>query len=357
MKNIYLIRHGQPNFPEGKGMCIGTTDLPLSGTGFQQAEKAAKSLPPVAAVFSSPLTRAVQTAQAIGQPVTIVEDLREMHAGEWDGLTFEEIRQRYPDLYAARGIDSTLPLPGGEDHDAALARFSAAMEQIAPTAPGDFAVVAHGGVIAQFLQQVTGTWYKPDYAEVVPLVWDGVRFTPPVKKRLFLTGPIGCGKSTAIQWALEGQMAQCGGFLTRRYREPHLHFTLESPDGKFKKAFLDFASGKPKVDLTVFSDLDFSGNVLLLDEIGGIELLNPDFAAALDALLQTDVPILGVLKGEGPAGALIEALGLTEEYEQAAKQLRQKLSDDPSTQIYSCGQFDETALSLAKQWAKIHLPH
>ena len=176
-----------------------------------------------------------------------------------------------------------------------------------------------------------------------------------MKKRLFLTGPIGCGKSTAISKALGEKASQCGGFLTRRYREPHLHFTLESPDGTVRKTFLDFSGGKPEVDLAVFSDVDFSGDVLLLDEIGGIELLNPNFAAALDALLETDIPILGVLKGEGPAGALIEALGLTKEYKQAAKQLRQQLLNNPNTLVYRCGQFDETAISLAKRWVQTYL--
>ena len=176
-----------------------------------------------------------------------------------------------------------------------------------------------------------------------------------MKKRLFLTGPIGCGKSTAISRALGEKVSQCGGFLTRRYREPHLHFTLESPDGKFQKTFLDFAGGKPQVDLTVFSEVDFSGSVLLLDEIGGIELLNPAFLAALDALLKTEVPILGVLKGEGPAGALIEALGLADDYDQASKKLRTRLSADPDTLVYHCGQFDENALSLAKRWVETYL--
>ena len=177
-----------------------------------------------------------------------------------------------------------------------------------------------------------------------------------MKKRLFLTGPIGCGKSTAISRALGEKASQCGGFLTRRYREPYLHFTLESSDGSSKKTFLDFASGKPNVDLAVFSDVDFSGGVLLLDEIGGIELLNPSFVAALEALLKNDIPILGVLKGEGPAGALIEALGLAEEYDQAAQALRQHFLEDPNTLVYRCGQFDETAVSLAKQWVQIYLP-
>ena len=171
MKKVYLIRHGLPDFPGGKGMCIGTTDIPMGDKGLAQAAQMAEKLPAVTAVFSSPLTRAVQTAQAIGLPVTILPDLREMHAGEWDGLTFDEIRQRYPELYAARASDLTIPLPGAENHEEGLHRFAAAMEKAANLAPGDFAVVAHGGIIAQFLQHITGTWYKPGYTEVVTLFW------------------------------------------------------------------------------------------------------------------------------------------------------------------------------------------
>ena len=178
MKKVYLIRHGLPDFPDGKGMCLGTTDIPMGETGLAQAAAMAKMLPPVTAVFSSPLTRAVQTAQAIGLPVTVLDDLREMHAGQWDGLTFEQIRRRYPGLYAARAHDQTIPLPGAEDHAAGLARFNGAMAEAARISPGDFAVVAHGGILARFLQQITGTWYKPGYAEVLTLFWDdGTFFT------------------------------------------------------------------------------------------------------------------------------------------------------------------------------------
>ena len=176
MKKVYLIRHGLPDFPGGKGMCIGTTDIPMGEKGRKQAAEMAKILPPVTAVFSSPLTRAVQTAQAIGMPVTILDDLREMYAGEWDGLTFEEIRGRYPELYAARFHDLTIPLPGAEDHTEGLARFSAAMETAAQASPGDFAVVAHGGIIAQFLQNISGIWRKPDYVEIITLIWENEHF-------------------------------------------------------------------------------------------------------------------------------------------------------------------------------------
>ena len=173
-----------------------------------------------------------------------------------------------------------------------------------------------------------------------------------MKKHLFLTGPIGCGKSTAIATALGGKIAQCGGFLTRRYREPHLHFTLESPDGKVKKTFLDFASGKPEVDLTVFSESYLQGRPIVLDEIGGIELLNPDFTDALEVVLNSDTPIIGVIKGEGPAGALNDKLGLTEEYHLAAGKLRQQLRNNPNTLVYECTQYDENALLLARQWVE-----
>jgi len=176
MKKVYLIRHGLPDFPGGKGMCIGTTDIPMGEAGLAQASEMAKILPPVTAVFSSPLTRAVQTAQAIGLPITILDDLREMYAGEWDGLTFDEIRQRYPELYAARFHDLTIPLPGAEDHAEGLSRFKEAMEEAALQSPGDFAVVAHGGIIAQFLQDISGVWKKPDYTEIIPLIWENGRF-------------------------------------------------------------------------------------------------------------------------------------------------------------------------------------
>lgn len=178
MKKVYLIRHALPAFPNGSKMCLGTTDIPLGRAGLQQAKDMAAKLPPVTAVFSSPLRRAVETARAIGKPVTVFSGLREIYAGEWDGLTFDQIRQRFPELYAARANDLHLPIPGAEDQEVALLRFRCDMEQAAQTAPGDFAVVAHGGIIAKFLEYTTGTWYKPDYTEVVPLFWkEGVFYT------------------------------------------------------------------------------------------------------------------------------------------------------------------------------------
>lgn len=98
-----------------------------------------------------------------------------------------------------------------------------------------------------------------------------------------------------------------------------------------------------------------TGDILVLDEIGGIELLDAGFAGALESVLQSDTPILGVLKGEGPAGALINAVGLPETYSAAADRLRRILQEDEDTLLYECGQFDEHALHLAVQWAEEYL--
>ena len=176
MKTLYLIRHALPAFPGGSKMCLGITDIPIGREGAEQAKAMAAALPPVTAVYSSPLRRAIQTAQAIGLPVQILSGLREIYAGDWDGLTFAQIRQRYPELYAARGLDSTIPPPGSEDAEAALVRFRLDLERAAADAPGDLAVVAHGGIIAKFLQSLTGVWRKPGYTEVIPLIWKDGKF-------------------------------------------------------------------------------------------------------------------------------------------------------------------------------------
>lgn len=176
-----------------------------------------------------------------------------------------------------------------------------------------------------------------------------------MKRHLFLTGPIGCGKSTAIQTALGGRLSKCGGLLTRRCREPGLHFTLEHPDGSGKEVFLDLSLGTPVIKLDAFSERFLQGRVLLMDEIGGIELLNPLFSDALDAVLKSDVPVLGVVKGEGAAGALVQTLGLMARYEAAAGRLRNRLREDENTLLYECGQYDQKALLLAAQWAEEYL--
>ena len=176
-----------------------------------------------------------------------------------------------------------------------------------------------------------------------------------MKRKLFLTGPIGCGKSTAIATAIGEKLPDFGGFFTKRERNAEGHaisFYLESPDGKLKEKFLDCSGAAPQIHADAFERFPLKGKYLVLDEIGGVELLNPAFMAMLNALLSSDIPVIGVVKGAGPASAMIRKLGLTEEYETAANLFREALRNDPDTLVYDCGKFDEEALRLAEAWVK-----
>lgn len=177
MKKIYLIRHGKPDFPGGQRMCLGRTDLPLGKEGFSQAARAAEMLEGMElTVFSSPLIRAVQTAEALRRPITVINGLQELYAGEWDGLTFQEIQSRYPALYAARASDKTIPLPGAEPNEVGLLRFTTALKAAVESSPGDLAVVAHGGVIGLFIQSIEGCWRKPCYGQILVFCYDNGKF-------------------------------------------------------------------------------------------------------------------------------------------------------------------------------------
>ncbi|MFB0919690.1 MAG: histidine phosphatase family protein [Oscillospiraceae bacterium] len=157
MRHIYLIRHGRPEFPSGKDCCIGRTNYPLSEEGFHQAKLLGGyfSEIPLSAVYCSTLLRSVQTAGEIareGSPVIQLEGLSEIDCGLWEGLTFDEIKEKYPERYANRGIDPIKFAPeGGENLTDGLARFRAAMEHVINDSTGDVAVVAHASVNRLFL--------------------------------------------------------------------------------------------------------------------------------------------------------------------------------------------------------------
>lgn len=155
MRRIYLIRHGRPDFPQGEHICLGSTDLPLSSLGRLQACLLGLELGGrISAVFSSPLSRARDTALALSPDVRVLPGLAEQDAGEWDGLSFRIIRRRWPELYEARGENAELPMPGAEDAGAALERFRAAVDTALKGSAGDIAIVAHRSVNRLFLSSI-----------------------------------------------------------------------------------------------------------------------------------------------------------------------------------------------------------
>ena len=132
MRRVCLLRHARPDFPFGTRICLGRTDLPLGAFGRMQACRTALCMADLnfEAVYASPLQRAVETAGFFSPDVRIHEDLREMDCGDWDGLDFEEIQRRWPEIYAARGKDLSLPMPNAERADAVRSRAERALNQI-----------------------------------------------------------------------------------------------------------------------------------------------------------------------------------------------------------------------------------
>jgi len=176
MRTVYLIRHGLPDFPGGRKMCLGRTDVPLSRLGRMQAVLAGAALEEAGptAVFTSPLSRAQETAQWLPCPPVVLPGLTEVDVGLWDGLTFDEIRRRFPELYAARGVDPTLPLPGAEPKEVSLARVSAAVREALARSVGDIAIVAHAGVIGL----LWGTHEKVPYGSITRFISQNGRLEP-----------------------------------------------------------------------------------------------------------------------------------------------------------------------------------
>ncbi len=188
MRTILLFRHAPADYMDGKPCCLGSrTDAPITRSGYLAASKLAPLLRAweIAFVRTSPMLRCRQTAEAMagGLPCGTVPGLEELDCGEWDGLSFDFIRKRFPEHYARRGLDPLLPPPGGETPMHAASRRLAALEALAASTEGNLAVVAHAGlnraVLCTLMQKPLSemrTLPQP-YLCMNVLCYDGARFT------------------------------------------------------------------------------------------------------------------------------------------------------------------------------------
>lgn len=182
-----------------------------------------------------------------------------------------------------------------------------------------------------------------------------------MKKKLFLTGPDRSGKSELIRSALGDDIRRAGGFVTAREwdgAETVLGFDLLSTDGSGQpERFLEFVNGRPITHLEVFSQTGtrllrqgFNRPFAVLDELGGVELLDDSFTRALFQLLKSEIPCIGVLKGPG-AGKTVGVMGLNLRYELARRVLWDNLTKDPDVQIIKLSDAnDPHALEQVEQW-------
>jgi broad specificity phosphatase PhoE len=146
----YLIRHGVTEW-NATGLLCGRSDVPLSDDGRRQAERLAARLEsvPFAALYVSPLVRAVETARIVSRSIhlepVIDERLYELNYGDWEGSTFAEIRKNQPDFLKRWMEDpGAVAPPGGESGYDAERRAASFLDSMAAKHPQDnVAVVCH----------------------------------------------------------------------------------------------------------------------------------------------------------------------------------------------------------------------
>ncbi|MFI5665274.1 histidine phosphatase family protein [Streptomyces sp. NPDC051704] len=162
-RKIVLWRHGQTSWNLERRF-QGSTDIELTETGVAQARRAARllaSLKP-AAIVASDLRRASATAAELaavtGLPVAHDAALRETYAGEWQGLTHEEIIEKYGEQYAAWKRGEPVRRGGGELETEVADRAAPVVLDHADRLPdgGTLVVVSHGGTIRTTIGRLLG---------------------------------------------------------------------------------------------------------------------------------------------------------------------------------------------------------
>ena len=163
VQRIWLVRHGQTTWNE-QGRFCGHTDIPLSTTGRKQARKLASFLQhrPIAAIYSSDLSRARETAEIIARkrPIdSIVSPAwREINFGAWEGLTYEEIAASSGEQQGFFTQPEHVAPPQGETLEEVMQRAIPALREIVhyDEQQGEIVLVSHGGLLRGLLCSLLG---------------------------------------------------------------------------------------------------------------------------------------------------------------------------------------------------------
>jgi broad specificity phosphatase PhoE len=162
--NVIFIRHGQTVWNTERRE-MGQLDSPLSEKGKKQAEALAKRLQKVqfSALYSSDLGRALQTANYISKSsnkdIIKVKDLRERNMGIFQGLTKEEMAEKYPEEWEAYNSVNKFEfvIPEGESQRQRYERSISALNKLADKHPReDIVLVSHGGILMGLFEHVLG---------------------------------------------------------------------------------------------------------------------------------------------------------------------------------------------------------
>jgi broad specificity phosphatase PhoE len=172
-QELLLVRHGEST-ANAKGIWQGQMEFPLSERGRAQASLAGRGLSdePFEGLYSSPLSRAFETAEIIRDrtgfagEVVPVEGLSERNGGILEGHTWDEQERRNPELarkFLAIPEEERWALVGAETDEEVIARFEEALSSIRALHPGGarIVVVSHGGVMRAFLRGLFGPEVLP----------------------------------------------------------------------------------------------------------------------------------------------------------------------------------------------------
>lgn len=192
---LYLVRHGATQLT-AEDRFSGALGVELSEEGRWQAARLGERLQHegVTAIYSSPLSRTVETARNIATPCGLTietrDGLREISHGRWEGLTRREVEARYPDEYAAWEEDPfTFAPEGGESGVAVLARALPVIREIVTHHQGErVVVVSHKATIRLLLSSLLGfdaRGYR-DRLDQAPACMNVLDFRDPVRVRLML---------------------------------------------------------------------------------------------------------------------------------------------------------------------------
>jgi broad specificity phosphatase PhoE len=183
MTTWWWVRHG----PTHEKSFVGWRDVPADLSDFAQITRLNQHLPEDALLISSDLSRSIATADAIAGNRTRLphaQSLREFNFGDWDGLTFDQVTARDPDLSRAYWeTPGDVTPPNGESWNMAAARISPFVDNMSRKHQGRHIIaVAHFGVILTQVQRALGVSayqavsYKIDNLSVTRLQWDGAKW-------------------------------------------------------------------------------------------------------------------------------------------------------------------------------------
>lgn len=167
---------------------IGRTDMPLSVVGLEQGEALHEWVftRKIDHFYTSPLRRCIETSAFLSgdKKAEVIPELTELSLGEWEGVRFSEIKEKWPAEYELREqhIGTAVP-PGGESFAQGGERLDRVVRRLLDETEGILLFVVHAGILRGWLGQIAGISpdrvfeYNLPYGSVTEVSWDGTKFS------------------------------------------------------------------------------------------------------------------------------------------------------------------------------------